>query len=143
MNYRDFRHCTWTLFLPLLLLLLLGLVACDRGSQKPAPIGDHAVLEQLAAAYRTVAEEYPVQPASMRPVGKKEFVDGVFKAAGYDYSATLTAFAKQGVEVTNQDQRDLAELLFLPHKGLAETELVKLYSTDELAAIRSIQASLR
>ena len=127
----------------LLVLALLILSACDNGSLKSAPIGDHAVLEQLAAAYRNVAQQYPVQPASMRPAGKKKFIEGVFTTAGYSFSATLKAFAKQGVDVTSQDHRDLAELLMLPHKGLADTDMATLYSTEELAAVRSIMASLK
>ncbi len=39
--------------------MLLILPACSSDVQKPAPLGDYAVLEQLAAAYRTVGEQYP------------------------------------------------------------------------------------
>jgi hypothetical protein len=138
MNHRDFNHFAWILFLPLLVLS-----GCENGSPKPASIGDHAVLEQLAESYRSVAQQYPVQPASMRSAGKKKFVKEVFEKAGYSFSATLKAFARQGVDVTNQKHRDLAELLFLPHKGLAETELATLYSSDELVAIKAIQISLK
>lgn len=142
MRKRDFRVLVWVRVL-LALLLLTGLSGCDNKLQKAAPIGDHAILEQLATAYRSVTQQYPVQPASMPPVGKKEFVQRVFATAGYDYLATLKAFAKQGVDVTSQDQRDLAELLSIPHKGLADTELATLYSAEELAAILVIQAGLK
>lgn len=121
-------------FLPFLIVS-----GCDNGNHKPAPIGDHAVLEQLAEAYRSVAEGYPVQPSSMRPAGKKEFVERVFSTAGYHHASTLKAMAVQGADVSNQDHRDLAELLMLPHKGLAERELAALYSSEELAAIGSIR----
>jgi hypothetical protein len=127
----------------LLILALLVLSACDNGPLKSAPAGDHAVLEQLADAYRNVAQQYPVQPASMRPAGKKKFIEGVFTTAGYSFSATLKAVAKQGVDVTNQDRRDLVELLMLPHKGLTDADMATLYSTEELVAIRSIQANLK
>lgn len=127
----------------LLILALPVLSACDNGPLKSAPIGDHVVLEQLADAYRSVAQQYPVQPASMRPAGKKKFIEGVFTTAGYSYSATLKTFAKQGVNVTNQDHRDLVELLMLPHKGLTDSDMATLYSSEELVAIRSIQASLK
>ena len=127
----------------LLILALPVLSACDNGSLKPAPVGDHVVLEQLADAYRSVAQQYPMQPASMPPEGKKKFIEGVFTTAGYSFSATLKAFAKQGVDVTNQDHRDLVELLMLPHKGLTDADMATLYSTEELAAIRSIQSSLK
>lgn len=133
------------LFLVLILAVLsMGLFACEgQEVGKAAPIGDHAVLEQLATAYRSVANEYPMQPASMRPIHKKEFIERVFASAGYHYRATLIAFAKQGADVTNQDQRDLAELLFLPHRGLDENGMKDLYTAEELAAIRSIQADLK
>lgn len=127
----------------LLILALLVLSACDNSPLKPAPIGDHSVLEQLADAYRSVAQQYPAQPASMRPAGKKKFIEGVFTTAGYSFSATLKAFAKQSVDVTNQDHRDLAELLVLPHKGMTDADMATLYSSEELVAIRSIQASLK
>ncbi|WP_455198261.1 hypothetical protein [Kaarinaea lacus] len=128
----------------ILIALSVGLAACESNQPgKAAPIGDHAVLEQLASAYRSVAAEYPVQPSSMRPKGKKEFVERVFTTAGYHYGATLTDFARQGVDVTNQDQRDLADLLFLPHQGLGIEEMDNLYSADELEAIRAIQAGLK
>ena len=150
MNNRDFspfaKAAVWSPFLSLMISLLaslLFLTACDNGSPKPAPAGDHAVLEKLADAYRSVAQQYPMQPASMPPEGKKKFIKGVFTTAGYSFSATLMAFAKQGVDATNQDHRDLAELLMLPHKGLTDADMATLYSTEELAAIRSIQASLK
>lgn len=135
----------WVLFWALQTVwILVILSSCDSTrTQSPAPVGDHAVLEQLAEAYRSVSQEYPVTPASMRPAGKKEFVERVFEAAGYHYSATLIAFAEQGADVRSQDQRDLAELLFLPHQGLDEAAMVELYSAKELAAIRIIQAGLK
>ncbi|WP_455216993.1 hypothetical protein [Kaarinaea lacus] len=133
-----------TVLVVILVVLSIGLTACESSKTvKTAPIGDHAVLEQLATAYRSVAAEYPVQPSSMRPKAKKEFVERVFKTAGYHYGATLTSFARQGVDITNQDQRDLADLLFLPHRGLGEDEMKNIYSADELAAIHLIQAGLK
>lgn len=132
------------IWVPVLALVLCGLQGCEsHQSQKPAPIGDHEVLEQLATAYRIVAEEYPVQPASMPPKGKKEFVERVFSMAGYHYGTTLMALANQGADVTNQDQRDLADLLFLPHRGLSEDAMTDLYTAEERAAISAIQASLK
>ena len=123
--------------------MLVAVVGCDARPHLPAaPIGDHGVLEQLADAYRTISQQYPVQPGSMRPAGKKEFVERVFATAGYSYTATLMACAQRGIDMTNQDQRDLAELLFLPHKGLADADMGDLYSADELSAIRTIQAIL-
>ena len=128
----------------LLGLAMFGLFGCDSSETGiPAPIGDHAALEELATAYRRVSEEYPVRPDGMRPKARKQFIQQVFVAAGYQYEATLSAFAGQGVDVTNQDQRDLAELLFLPHRGLSETDMEKLYSAEELKAIRALQVQLK
>lgn len=145
MDYRDSGVFTRALFplVVLFVMVLLGLLACDNASQKGVPIGDHGGLEQLAAAYRKVLQAYPVAPASMPPEDKKEFVERVFTAAGYQYSATLKAFARHGIDGTNQDHRDLVDLLFLPHKGLTDAELPRLYPADELAAVRSLQAGLR
>ena len=141
MLIRNTSNLVWV---PVLMLIAFGVLGCDNNqSRKPAPIGDHAVLEQLATAYRTVAEEYPVQLTGMRPAGKKEFVERVFATAGYHYGATLAAFAKQGADVTSQDQRDLADLLFFPHRGLGEADMKDIYTADELAAIQTIQSSLK
>jgi len=127
-----------------LVLLCTWLWACDSHEPgKAAPIGDHAVLEQLASAYRTIAEEYPVQPTSMKPAARKKFVERVFVTAGFHYGASLTAFAEHGADVTNQDQRDLAELLFLPRRGLNENGMKEIFTEEELAAIHSIETGLK
>lgn len=137
----KFPHLVW---LTILALLMMGLQGCDDSPpRKPVPVGDHAALEQLATAYRSVSGDYPIQPASMKPEGKKEFVERVFATAGYHYGATLSTFAKQGVDVTSQDQRDLTDLLFLPHRGLSDADMQELYTDEELAAILTIQASLK
>lgn len=124
-------------------LFLLGFVACSNETQEPAPVGEHAVLERLAKAYNVVSEQYPMQPQAMPHKGRKEFVGRVFKQAGYNYSATLMALAQPGVDASNQDSRDLAELLLLPAKGLSEEGLAKLYTADELVAVRRLQADFR
>lgn len=126
------------------LLIPFLLLAC--GQQLPsiaAPPGDYVALEKLATAYRQVARDYPVQPRSMRPAGRKEFVQRIFQAAGYDYTASLQALAGQGVNIAKQDYRDLAELLLLPHQGLDDDAKEDLYSADELKAVRTIEAGLR
>lgn len=109
----------------------------------PAPLGDYATLELLANAYREVAKDYPVQPHSMRPIGRKQFVQQVFATAGYDYTATLESVARAGVDVANQDHRDLVDLLFLPHQGLNEASWEDFYSDTELAAVQTIRAAMR
>lgn len=128
--------CIW-------MVLTTWLAACNGEAPQPsAPIGDHAVLERLADVYREVIQQYPVQPRGMRPEARKQLVQKVFAQAGYDYAATLQALAAPGTDFTNQDQRDLAELLSLPHQGLADTELAALYSDAELAAVRTLQDGL-
>lgn len=124
-------------------LFMLGIVACSNETQKPAALGEHAVLEQLAKAYDAVGEQYPVRPQSMPPKGRKEFVERVFQQAGYSYSATLIALAQPGADATNQEQRDLAELLLLPAKGLSADGLGKLFSADELVAVKRVKADFR
>jgi hypothetical protein len=126
-----------------LLLVLVGLlVACGKPAGQAAPLGDHAVLEQLATAYRVTAEQYPVAPRAMTPEGKRRFVAQVFSRAGYDYPATLAALAKQ-MDVTNPDHRDLAELLLLPRAGLADEQVDALFSPAERQALRTLDAALR
>jgi len=127
-----------------LLLANSALIGCQQKPvAEPAPLGDYAVLEQLAEAYREVAEQYPLQPRQMTPALRRQFVEQVFQRAGYDYTATLGAMARQGVDVTNQDHRDLAQLVLLPHQGLDHEARVELYSSGELASVEAIEAALR
>ena len=123
-------------------LLVSGLVGCGEALKPAAPIGDLAVLEQLAEAYRQTSEQVPVQPRGLRPEARKQFVQQVFAAAGYDYGATLAALA-QGVDAANQQHRDLAELLLLPVSGLADEAAAGLYSASEWQAVRHIRQVLR
>lgn len=124
------------------LVFLLALVACSEPAGRAAPVGDYAVLEQLATAYREVSQNLPVSPSGMPPEGKRQFVEQVFAKAGYDYGASLQVLSQE-IDITNKDHRDLAELLLLPQKGLAESELEKLFSADELAAVKAIKQALR
>lgn len=122
----------------------LLLASCQPApSSTSAPLGDYATLEKLADAFRQVAQDYTVQPRSMRPEDRKQFVQRVFSTAGYNYTATLQAVARQGLDVTHQDHRDLVELLFLPHQGVAEEVWADFYSDTELAAIQAIKANMR
>ena len=126
--------------LPWCLLLL----ACQPApSSQAAALGDYATLEQLAQAFREVSANYPVQPRSMPPTGRRQFVQQVFAAAGYDYTATLEAVARATVDVSDQHQRDLLDLLFLPHQGIAPADWEAVYSARELEALRSIQRGMR
>lgn len=127
----------------LLVVILLMLVACSDDIQKPAPAGDHAVLEQLAQAYRTVGERYPMQPQAMPPSGRKDFLSKVFNQAGFSYSVTLLALGQPDASIANQDHRDLVELLLLPNKGLSDEDLSSIYSVDEQAAVRRLRVIFR
>lgn len=134
-----------TVYLRIVLLATLSVVlfGCGADAQKPAPAGDHAVLEQLADAYRHVGELFPMQPQSMPPKGRKDFLNKVFAQAGYSYSATLMALAKVGGSITNQDHRDLVDLLLLPSKGLSDEDLASIYNTDEVLAVRQLRDTFR
>jgi hypothetical protein len=131
------------LWISLLATFSMMLLACSEGIQKPAPLGEYAVLEQLATAYRTTSEQFSVQPQAMRPESRKEFVNRVFVQAGYSYSATLLAVANAEVSATNQDHHDLVDLLLLPAKGLADADLASVYSAEELVAVQRLRAVFR
>jgi hypothetical protein len=126
----------------MMLLLVAALTACEN-ENLPAAAGDHAVLEQLAQAYRKVGEHYPMQPQAMLPEGRRKFVDQVFRQAGYSYSASLISMASRSADNTDQDQRDLVELLLLPAKGLSDKSLDKSYSTEEQAAVQRLRTTFR
>ena len=119
------------------------LLACSDGMQKPAPVGEYAVLEELAAAFRTTSEHYPIQPQAMRPEARKEFLTKVFAQAGYGYSATLLALSDAELLTTNQDHRDFVELLLMPGKGLSDVDLASIYSADELLVVRRLRKEFR
>ena len=123
--------------------MAMVLFGCGSEAQKPAPAGDHAVLEQLAEAYRHVSEQFPMQPQAMPPKGRKDFVNRVFAQAGYDYTATLIGLAETGPSLTNQDHRDLADLLLLPSKGLSDEDLGSIYNADEMLAVRQLRSVFR
>jgi len=128
------------LWIPLLATVSMLLLACSDNALKPAPVGEYTVLEELASAYRATSEQYPMQPQAMPPEGRRDFLTQVFMQAGYSYSATLLALADAEVVMTNQDHRDLVDLLLLPGKGISDTELATIYSADELAVVRRLRA---
>lgn len=125
-------------------LLTLSMTACaNDGPTAPAPVGDRAVLEQLAKHYEKIAEELPVSPFKLAPKGRKEFLERVFAASGYHYTATLHHMAQGGWDVNDQNARDLAQLLMLPHHELtADQTLDGVYTPEELASVRKLQAML-
>lgn len=130
-------------------LLLLSLAACgDYGAKVAAPLGDKAVLEKLADAYRTVEESQQLDgsPLSLPPDKRKKFIELVFAEGGYSYSATLHSLGQsvaQGkLAVIDQNIKDLAELLLIPHRAVA-TDLEDIYSAQELQDIRTIESKLK
>lgn len=97
------------------------------------------MLEQLADAFRDVADNLPTNPARMPPEGRKEFVQLVFSKAGYDYHATLTALASEGLDPNNKLHRDLVELVFFPTAGVSPADVRRLYDGPESVAIEHIK----
>lgn len=124
-----------------LLIFLLLSVACGKPAGQAAPVGDHAVLEQLAQAYRATAEQFPVAVRGMQPEARRQFVEQVFVRAGYDYPATLVSLAGK-IDATNPDHRDLAELLMLPRAGLSDAQLEGLFSATERQALHTLDTTL-
>lgn len=126
-------------------LLVLSVSACaNDGPTAPAPIGDRAVLERLAANYETIADQLPVSPWKLEPKGRKEFVERVFAASGYQYAATLHRLAQGGWDVSDQNAKDLAQLVMLPHHDLpADQTLDGVYNPEELASVHKLQAMMR
>ena len=127
----------------LLVILTLALFACGEKVQKATPVGDYAVLEQLANAYRSVGEQYPMQPQAMPPQGRREFIEKVFQQAGYSYSLSLLAVGQSTDSITHQDHRDLVDLLLLPNKGMSDESLPALYNAEEQVAVRHLRTVFR
>lgn len=125
------------------LLCTFVLVSGCTDTGKSAPPGDHAALEQLADAYRTIAEGLPSNPLNQPPEDRRRFVDAVFREAGYDYAATLKQLGQGGLDPAQALHRDLAQLILLPTSGLAREDIEKIYSTQELAAVEKIEEALR
>ena len=125
-------------------LLALSLTACAKdGPTVPAPIGDRSALEKLAEHYEKISDKLPVTVPNMPAKGRKEFVERVFNESGYHYAATLHSMAQGGWDVKDQNARDLAQLLMLPHHGMRADESVEdVYTTEELASMRKLQVLL-
>lgn len=128
-----------------LLALVLIVAGCGGdGPTVPAPIGDRAALERLAEHYEEISAQLPVSPPGLQAKGRKEFVERVFEASGYQYAATLHRMAEGGWDTNDQNARDLAQLLMLPHHGMtAEENIDDVYSPEELESMRKLQGMLR
>jgi len=127
------------------LLLCTAVLAsgCTETTGKPVPPGDRASLEQLADAYRAIAEGLPSNPINQLPEDRRRFVEAVFRQAGYDYSATVTQLGQGSLDSSQALHRDLAQLVLLPTTGLAREEIAKIYNPQELTALTKIQEALR
>ncbi len=127
------------------LLLCVAVTACagNDGPRQPAPIGDKAALERLAAEYEKLADNLPVSPWKLQPAQRKDFLERVFADAGYGYTATLHSMAAGGWSAEDQNAKDLAELLFMPHTNINASEGLKgVYSEEEMADVRKVQKML-
>lgn len=125
--------------------LLLGVVACDNHDSKlAAPLGDKATLEKLAKAYRTVEESQQLggSPLSLASDKRKKFIETVFEEGGYSYSATLHSLAENKLNVIDQNIKDMAELLLIPHRASAMA-MEDIYSAQELKDVRVIEDKLK
>ncbi len=105
-------------------------------------MGDHAALERLADAYRATLQVFPAAPSNLPPAERLRFVRQVFREAGYDYDASLIALAAHG-DVEDADQRDLADLLLLPTRGLSNESLATLYHGEGLQAMQGLRRALK
>ena len=129
-------------------LLMVGavlLTACSTADEPgmPAPIGDKGVLQHLADEYTKLAQNVPVSPMRLPPAKRKEFVIKVFAASGYSYSSTLHQMAAGGWNVNDQNAKDLAELLLMPHTNISPSQgLEGVYSEQEMADVRKVQRML-
>lgn len=129
----------------LLIPLLLSMMACgDNSTKVAAPLGDKAVLEKLAKAYRIIEAKQQLDgsPLSLPPDKRKKFIEMVFAEGGYNYSATLHTLAENKLNVIDQNIKDMAELLLLPHRatGIAMEDI---YSVQELKDVRIIESKLK
>ncbi len=127
-------------------MLALLVTACGGGDKGgvPAPIGDQATLEKLAASYEAIVEKMPGNPWMLPPKDRKRFVEQVFSDSGYHYGTTLRQLAQGGWETQDQNSKDLVELVLMPTANLGPDQTIDgVYSEEELAAVRKLQAILR
>lgn len=125
-------------FRSIVLLVMSMLIACTEQEAPAAPMGNKAVLEQLARAFENVGQTLPMSPMALTPEGKRSFVIDVFERAGYSYHATLNAAAK--TDVLSENEKDLVELLLFPLIGVADDEVAAIFSPDEIDAVRKLSA---
>ncbi len=133
------------LFTGLTVIMVLT-VGCGKSEDVggPAPVGQRAALEKLAQEYERIAAELPISPRQLPPKQRKVFLEQVFAASGYSYSATLHSAAEGGWDKGNEHAKDLAQLLILPHSSLRpEQSLSGVYSEQEEADLLKLEALLQ
>lgn len=110
-----------------------------------APLGEKAVLENLAEAYTEVSDSrLQMSPKTLIGKDRYDFVVRVFAEAGYDYSATLRGMAAEGLDNNNALHKDLAELALMPHRNQsAPVQPASIYSSDELMDIAILERQLK
>ena len=118
------------------LLLISMSIGCSEKEAPAAPVGNKAVLEQLARSFENVSQTLPMNPMALTPQGKRSFVIDVFQRAGYSYRATLIAAAE--TVVVGQNEKDLIELLLFPLVGIGADEINSIFSPDEIDAVRKL-----
>lgn len=131
----------------LLSAAVLTLTACGSDHHtagakptKPVPAGNHAALEHLADAFRSLQDKFDRKPMEMPPEERKAFVEQVFVNAGYSYDATLHELATHKVDYGSRDVSDLVDLLTLPHRNTTSAEDYRhIYRPQELKDIKIIE----
>ncbi len=118
------------------------LVSCGGDKAlEVVPVGEKPPLERLAKAYEAMSEQVAGNPRSLEPKERLRFVRFVFEKAGYDYDATLEALSRIEPDPMNPHQRDLAELLLLPHRASGWVDPAEVYSAEELPWVTRIEAA--
>ncbi len=133
MQFQWYKWC--------LLGVLLGFLGCSDIKSAAAPIGDKAVLEQLAQSYSEISKSLSLPPDRLPEKERKEFTVKVFEQAGYSYTATLKALVSGDYDSKQPMVRDMIELVTLPHRYLRwdDRVLQRLYTTEELGYIKRLQ----
>lgn len=128
------------------MLLSVLLAACSNEPEilTPAPLGDQAVLEKLAKSWEKISNEnLNTTPMSLPGDQRKRFVEMIFTANGYSYSATLHALATQNFDKNNQTYVDMAELVLMPHRNpKVPVEAADIYEPAELLDVAAIERAL-
>jgi hypothetical protein len=123
---------------------LLGGCGAEPDATQPAPLGDKAALEKLAASWEKISSnKLSVSPASLPGNERKKFLEQVFADAGYSYTATLKQVAVQNIDKGNKLHTDLVDLVLLPHHGpRTPMDPAEIYTVEELQAVAAVERNL-